>query len=40
MLISCYEVWFNFEVIELGDFNGCLFINIVVEFVDFVSLIN
>lgn len=39
-LISCHEAWFNSEVTELGDFNGCLFINTAAEFPDPTSPIN
>ncbi|TMP41498.1 MULTISPECIES: TetR/AcrR family transcriptional regulator [unclassified Pseudoalteromonas] len=39
-LISCHEAWFNSEVTELGDFNGCLFINTAAEFADPASPIN
>ncbi|WP_405128611.1 TetR/AcrR family transcriptional regulator [Pseudoalteromonas sp. PB2-1] len=39
-LISCHEAWFNSEVTELGDFNGCLFINTAAEFADPANPIN
>ncbi len=39
-LISSHEAWFNSEVTELGDFNGCLFINTAAEFADPASPIN